>query len=68
MFMLKDEQWNRQQQIIKNLLLQHRKNNSNSGASFDTDEFVYKIQLPEGVEYVNNSLIKIFQAVIQVLI
>ncbi|MBU5910323.1 hypothetical protein JVW25_26945, partial [Vibrio cholerae O1] len=30
------------------------------GASFDTDEFVYKIQLPEGVEYVNNSLTKDF--------
>ncbi|HCZ1381667.1 TPA: DUF1542 domain-containing protein [Staphylococcus aureus] len=36
------------------------KNNGNSGASFDTDEFVYKIQLPEGVEYVNNSLTKDF--------
>lgn len=36
------------------------KNNGNSGASLDTDEFVYKIQLPEGVEYVNNSLIKDF--------
>ncbi|HIH0658744.1 TPA: LPXTG-anchored aggregation protein SasC [Staphylococcus aureus] len=36
------------------------KNNGNSGASLDTDEFVYKIQLPEGVEYVNNSLTKDF--------
>ncbi len=31
------------------------KNNGNFGASFNTDDFVYKIQLPEGVEYVNNS-------------
>lgn len=30
------------------------------GASFNTDDFVYKIQLPEGVEYVNNSLTKDF--------
>ncbi|HCD4929105.1 TPA: LPXTG-anchored repetitive surface protein SasC [Staphylococcus aureus] len=36
------------------------KNNGNSGASLDTDEFVYKIQLPEEVEYVNNSLTKDF--------
>ena len=36
------------------------KNNGDSGASLDTDEFVYKIQLPEGVEYVNNSLTKDF--------
>ncbi|HEI9172166.1 TPA: LPXTG-anchored repetitive surface protein SasC [Staphylococcus aureus] len=36
------------------------KNNGNSGASLDTDEFVYKIQLPEGGEYVNNSLTKDF--------
>lgn len=36
------------------------KNNGNSGASLDTDEFVYKIQLPERVEYVNNSLTKDF--------
>ncbi|HHW6617590.1 TPA: LPXTG-anchored aggregation protein SasC [Staphylococcus aureus] len=36
------------------------KNNGNSGASLDTDEFVYKIQLPEVVEYVNNSLTKDF--------
>ncbi|HHA6128886.1 TPA: LPXTG-anchored aggregation protein SasC [Staphylococcus aureus] len=36
------------------------KNNGNSGASLDRDEFVYKIQLPEGVEYVNNSLTKDF--------
>lgn len=36
------------------------KNNGNSGASLDTEEFVYKIQLPEGVEYVNNSLTKDF--------
>ncbi|HCG2422818.1 TPA: LPXTG-anchored repetitive surface protein SasC [Staphylococcus aureus] len=36
------------------------KYNGNSGASLDTDEFVYKIQLPEGVEYVNNSLTKDF--------
>ncbi|HEI2156287.1 TPA: LPXTG-anchored repetitive surface protein SasC [Staphylococcus aureus] len=36
------------------------KNNGNSGASLDTDEFVYKIQLPEGVEYVNNLLTKDF--------
>lgn len=36
------------------------KNNGKSGASLDTDEFVYKIQLPEGVEYVNNSLTKDF--------
>lgn len=36
------------------------KNKGNSGASLDTDEFVYKIQLPEGVEYVNNSLTKDF--------
>ncbi|MCT6695396.1 LPXTG-anchored repetitive surface protein SasC [Staphylococcus aureus] len=36
------------------------KNNGNSGASLDTDEFVYKIQLPEGIEYVNNSLTKDF--------
>lgn len=36
------------------------KNNGNPGASLDTDEFVYKIQLPEGVEYVNNSLTKDF--------
>lgn len=36
------------------------KNNGNSGASLDTDEFVYKIQLPEGVECVNNSLTKDF--------
>ncbi|MBJ6152459.1 LPXTG-anchored aggregation protein SasC [Staphylococcus aureus] len=36
------------------------KNNGNSGVSLDTDEFVYKIQLPEGVEYVNNSLTKDF--------
>ncbi|HFE5198490.1 TPA: LPXTG-anchored aggregation protein SasC [Staphylococcus aureus] len=36
------------------------KNNGNFGASFNTDDFVYKIQLPEGVEYVNNSLTKDF--------
>ncbi|HHJ5202421.1 TPA: LPXTG-anchored aggregation protein SasC [Staphylococcus aureus] len=36
------------------------KNNGNFGASFNTDDFVYKIQLPEGVEYVNNSLAKDF--------
>ena len=36
------------------------KNNGNFGASFNTDDFVYKIQLPEGVEYVNNSLTKRF--------
>lgn len=36
------------------------KNNGNFGASFNTDDFVYKIQLPEGVEYVNNSLTKNF--------
>lgn len=38
------------------------KNNGNFGASFNTDDFVYKIQLPEGVEYVNNSLTKDFQS------
>lgn len=36
------------------------KNNGNFGASFNTDDFVYKLQLPEGVEYVNNSLTKDF--------
>lgn len=36
------------------------KNNGNFGASFNTDDFVYKIQLSEGVEYVNNSLTKDF--------
>ncbi|HID4875795.1 TPA: LPXTG-anchored aggregation protein SasC [Staphylococcus aureus] len=36
------------------------KNNGNFGASFNTDDFVYKIQLPEGAEYVNNSLTKDF--------
>lgn len=36
------------------------KNNGNFGASFNTDDFVYKIQLHEGVEYVNNSLTKDF--------
>ncbi|HDG5630747.1 TPA: LPXTG-anchored repetitive surface protein SasC [Staphylococcus aureus] len=36
------------------------KNNGNFGASFNTDDFVYKVQLPEGVEYVNNSLTKDF--------
>ncbi|MEW7722035.1 LPXTG-anchored aggregation protein SasC [Staphylococcus aureus] len=36
------------------------KNNGNFGASFNTDDFVYKAQLPEGVEYVNNSLTKDF--------
>ncbi|HDC7491226.1 TPA: LPXTG-anchored repetitive surface protein SasC [Staphylococcus aureus] len=36
------------------------KNNGNFGASFNTDDFVYKVQLPEGVEYVNNSLTKGF--------
>ncbi|MFZ8526990.1 LPXTG-anchored aggregation protein SasC [Staphylococcus aureus] len=36
------------------------KNNGNFGDSFNTDDFVYKIQLPEGVEYVNNSLTKDF--------
>ncbi|HDK4739592.1 TPA: LPXTG-anchored repetitive surface protein SasC [Staphylococcus aureus] len=36
------------------------KNNGNFGASFNTDDFVYKIQLPEGVKYVNNSLTKDF--------
>ncbi|WP_340579763.1 LPXTG-anchored aggregation protein SasC [Staphylococcus aureus] len=38
------------------------KNNGNFGASFNADDFVYKIQLPEGVEYVNNSLTKDFQS------
>lgn len=38
------------------------KNNGNFGASFNTDDFVYKIQLPEGVEYVNDSLTKDFQS------
>ncbi len=36
------------------------KNNGNFGASFNTDDFVYKVQLPEGVECVNNSLTKDF--------
>ncbi|ENM26110.1 LPXTG-anchored aggregation protein SasC [Staphylococcus aureus] len=36
------------------------KNNGNFGASFNTDDFEYKVQLPEGVEYVNNSLTKDF--------
>ncbi|SGW67552.1 LPXTG surface protein [Staphylococcus argenteus] len=36
------------------------KNNGNFGASMNTDDFVYKIQLPEGVEHVNNSLTKDF--------
>ncbi|MCZ4855774.1 LPXTG-anchored repetitive surface protein SasC [Staphylococcus aureus] len=36
------------------------KNNGNFSASFNTDDFVYKVQLPEGVEYVNNSLTKDF--------
>ncbi|QNZ91075.1 LPXTG-anchored repetitive surface protein SasC [Staphylococcus aureus] len=36
------------------------KNNGNFGASFNTDDFVYKVQLPEGIEYVNNSLTKDF--------
>ncbi|HDH3910894.1 TPA: LPXTG-anchored repetitive surface protein SasC [Staphylococcus aureus] len=36
------------------------KNNGNFGASFNADDFVYKVQLPEGVEYVNNSLTKDF--------
>ncbi|WP_448513114.1 LPXTG-anchored aggregation protein SasC [Staphylococcus aureus] len=36
------------------------KNNGNFGASFNTDDFVYQVQLPEGVEYVNNSLTKDF--------
>lgn len=36
------------------------KNNGNFGASFNTDDLVYKVQLPEGVEYVNNSLTKDF--------
>ncbi|HGZ9549736.1 TPA: LPXTG-anchored aggregation protein SasC [Staphylococcus aureus] len=38
------------------------KNNGNFGASFNTDDFVYKVQLPEGVEYVNNSLTKDFSS------
>ncbi|HEI6415821.1 TPA: LPXTG-anchored repetitive surface protein SasC [Staphylococcus aureus] len=36
------------------------KNNGNFAASLNTDDFVYQIQLPEGVEYVNNSLTKDF--------
>ncbi|CAC8896931.1 LPXTG-motif cell wall anchor domain-containing protein [Staphylococcus aureus] len=36
------------------------KNNGNFGASFNTDDFVYQVQLPEGIEYVNNSLTKDF--------
>lgn len=36
------------------------KNNGNSGASLDTNDFVYQVQLPEGVEYVNDSLTKDF--------
>lgn len=36
------------------------KNNGNFVASFNTDDFVYQVQLPEGVEYVNNSLTKDF--------
>lgn len=36
------------------------KNNGNFGASFNTDDFVYQVQLPEGVEYVINSLTKDF--------
>ncbi|HDD0269940.1 TPA: DUF1542 domain-containing protein [Staphylococcus aureus] len=36
------------------------KNNGNSGASLDTNDFVYQVQLPKGVEYVNNSLTKDF--------
>lgn len=36
------------------------KNNGNPGASLDTNDFVYQVQLPEGVEYVNNSLTKDF--------
>ncbi len=36
------------------------KNNGNFGASFNTDDFVYQVKLPEGVEYVNNSLTKDF--------
>lgn len=36
------------------------KNNGNFGALFNTDDFVYQVQLPEGVEYVNNSLTKDF--------
>ncbi|HDJ3073257.1 TPA: LPXTG-anchored repetitive surface protein SasC [Staphylococcus aureus] len=32
------------------------KNDGNSASSLETDEFVYTIQLPEGVSYVNNSL------------
>ncbi|EVJ37484.1 LPXTG-anchored aggregation protein SasC [Staphylococcus aureus] len=39
------------------------KNNGNFGASFNTDDFVYKVQLPEGVEYVNNSLTKDFPSI-----
>ncbi|EUZ76323.1 cell wall surface anchor protein [Staphylococcus aureus M0483] len=38
------------------------KNNGNFGASFNTDDFVYQVQLPEGVEYVNNSLTKDFSS------
>lgn len=36
------------------------KNNGNFGASLNTDDFVYTIQLPEGIEYVNNSFTKDF--------
>ncbi|MCS5350058.1 LPXTG-anchored repetitive surface protein SasC [Staphylococcus aureus] len=36
------------------------KNNGNFAASLNTDDFVYQIQLPGGVEYVNNSLTKDF--------
>lgn len=36
------------------------KNNGNFGASLEPDNFVYKIQLPEGIEYVQNSLTQEF--------
>lgn len=63
MSMLKDVQWSQQQQITKEFsVTTSLKNNGNFGASFNTDDFVYKIQLPEGVEYVNNSLTKDFQS------
>ncbi len=61
MFLLKDEQWIQQQQIIKEFTVTTSlKNNGNSGASLDTNDFVYQVQLPEGVEYVNNSLTERF--------
>ena len=62
MSMLKDVQWSQPTNNKEFSVTTSLKNNGNFGASFNTDDFVYKIQLPEGVEYVNNSLTKDFQS------